>query len=261
MRRDGDPQLRQRLFDRWVADLALPLAPTVDGLRFSALANPAGTALLLLESPEPLPFSGDVRLAVTHRVLATPNPPPGVPRPLVRFAAGLVFEREGVRGPVPDAVVALAEEARTLVHAVATRRLPGRVEYRLYRVRVEPGPEGPVLQGELVQVRPTPPVAPGFPPRPLRVPRDYVALLDAVGGLLAPPLPLPVETEQEVALAILTNSVEDRALLIPAAPLASDTYTFAWSLDRERYRAAVADDDTRYRASVTTAIPILATGG
>ncbi len=153
-------------------------------------------------------------------------------------------------------------EARTLVHAVASRRLPGRVEYRLYRVRVEPGPEGPVLQGELVQVRPTPPVAPGFPPRPLRVPSGPRR---AARRRRRPPGARRCRSRsrpsEEVALAILTNSVEDRALLIPAAPLASDTYTFTWSLDRQRYRAAVADDDTRYRASVTTAIPILATGG
>jgi hypothetical protein len=47
--------------------------------------------------------------------------------------------------------------------------------------------------------------------------------------------------------------------LIPSAPLATDTYTFTWTLDRQRCRSSVADDTTHYRATVTTVMPILAT--
>jgi len=213
--------------------------------------------LLVLESPEPLPFSRDVRLTVTHRVTSIPDVPHGVPRSLLRFAAGLRFARDTLHGPVPDDVAPLVSEARTLVHAVRAR-LFNRVEYRLYRVRVEATPEGNVLEGELVQVRPTPPVPPTLPPRPLRIPPDHIALLDAAGRPLTPALPLPVEHEEAVDLHVLTNSVEDRALVIPSAPLASDTYTFTWTLERQRYRSPVVDDTTHYRATVTTVIPILA---
>src|SRR4029079_8576328 len=110
---DADPQVRQRLFDRWVGELAVPLSPTVEGLRFGAGAGGAGTQLLVLESPEPLPFSRDVRLTVTHRVTSIPDVPHGVPRSLLRVAAGLRFARDTLHGPVPDDVAPLVSEART----------------------------------------------------------------------------------------------------------------------------------------------------
>ena len=74
-------------------------------------------------------------------------------------------------------------------------------------------------------------------------------LLDAEGLPLAPALPLPVEQDVAVPLALLSNDVEDRVLLIPSAPMAADTYTWTWSIDRARYRSAVIDDEVRYRAS------------
>jgi hypothetical protein len=260
MAADADPQVRQRLFDRWVAQLAIPLSPTVEGLHLGSVADGGGTRLLVLESPEPLPFSRDVRLSVTHVVMSAPDPPPGVPRPLLELAAGLVFARDTVEGPVPAGAEPLAGQARALVHAVRVDRLTTRVEYRIHRVRVDSTADGPVLAGELVQVRTTPPVPPGFPPRPLRTPPDHVALLDATGRPLAPALPLPFEREETVDLDVLTNSVEDRALLIPAGPLAADTYTFTWTIDRQRYRSPVVDDTTHYRATAATVTPILPTG-
>ncbi|WP_327085605.1 hypothetical protein OIE66_25020 [Nonomuraea sp. NBC_01738] len=126
----ADPQLRQRLFDAWIGELALPLAPVVDGIRLSALGDAGGTSLVLLESPEPLPFSRDVSLIVS--------------------------------GPGDEAV----------------------------------------------------------------------------------------------DVAVLTNSVEDRALLIPAAPLAPGTYVLSFALDRSRYRAAAQDATTNYRATATMTVSI-----
>jgi hypothetical protein len=255
---DADPQLRQRLFDRWIAELAVPLSRAVDGLRLGVVAAGDGAQLLLLESPEPLPFSRDVGLSVTHRVVSVPDPPLGVSRALLRFAAGLVFARDRVHGPVPAEVAPLVAQARTLVYAVRADRLLQRVEYRIYQVAIDNA--SGELEGDLVQVRPAPPVGPGLPRRPLRIPVDHVALLDATGQPLAPALPLPFAHDEAVDLAVLTNSVEDRALLIPAAPLATDTYRFAWTIDRPRYRAVVVDETTNYRASVITAVPIRGLG-
>ena len=248
MTADADPQVRQRLFDRWVAELAVPLSPTVPGLRL----NGVGNAMLVLETPEPLPFSRDVALTVTHRVRVQPDPPAGVPRPLLRFAAGLVFARDTVTGPVRDDVASVVSQARTLVHAVSVDRLTGTIEYRMYRVRVANGPDGPILTGDLVAVRNTPPTIPTIPPRRLQIPVDHVALLDAAGRPLAPSIPLPVEREVTVPVAILTNSAEDHALLIPAIALEPDTYTFTFSVDRPRYRA----DPTPYRASAAITVVI-----
>jgi hypothetical protein len=146
----------------------------------------------------------------------------------------------------------VASQARTLVHAVSVDRLTGTIEYRMYRVRVANGPDGPILTGDLVEVRNTPPTVPGFPPRRLRIPVDHIALLDAAGRPLAPAIPLPVERVVTVAAAILTNSVEDRALWIPATALEPDDYTFTFSVDRPRYRA----DPTPYRVSAATSVRI-----
>jgi hypothetical protein len=251
----SDAQLRQRLFDRWVAELAVPLASTVDGLRLRRVADTTGVRLLVLESPEPLPFSTDVSLSVTHRVRSVVDPPPDLPRELLRFAADLVLGRDTVSGSVPDGIAATVRQARTLVHAVADR-LTQRLRYAVYRVRVS-GPAGAVeLTGELVEVRTTPVLLPGFPPRPLRVPADHIVLLDAAPEPVSAPIPLPTEREVTVPASILTNSVEDRALLIPDGPLAADAYTFTFSVDRARLRTPVIDETTRYRRSATLTVTI-----
>jgi hypothetical protein len=260
MTSDADPQARQRLFDRWIAELVIPLSPTVEGLRLGVVADAGGTRLLVLESPEPLPFSRDVRLTATHRVTSVPNPPIDVPRSLLRFAAGLVFARTTVRGPVPDDAEVVVRRARTLVLAAPADRLTRRVEYRIYRVRVDDS-LGLVLEGDLVDVRPTPPVLPGLPPRPLRIPVNHVALLDAAGRPVAPVLPLPVEHDATVDLRVLTNGIEDRALLIPASPMAPDVYTFNWTIDRPRYRSPVVDDTVRYRAAAVSTVTLAASTG
>ncbi len=253
---EADPQARQRLFDRWVAEASIPIAQAVPGVRLAAVGDTAGARLLLLESPERLPFSSDVTITATHRVVGLPGPPPvGVPRALLRFAADLVFARDGVSGDVPDDVLALVSQARQLVHAVRTTP-QSRAVYRFYDVRVRTSPEGSVLTGELVEVRPLPPLTLTFPPRPRRFPVDHVGLLDDDGDLLGVPLPLPVERDEEVPLALISNSVEDRTLLVPETPLVPDTYTVTFRLDRQRYRAAVADDDSRYRASAVLQVSI-----
>jgi hypothetical protein len=250
MMSDADRQVRQRLFDRWVAEAAIPIATTVAGVRLNAVGDTAGARVLLLESPEPLPFSTDVSIAMTHRVTRPAGPPPaGVPRSLLRFAADLVFARNGVAGTVPTDVVGLVGQARRLVHAVRSGP-QARTVYRFYDVTVRTSSAGSLLTGDLVQVRPTP------PPRPLRFPADHIGLFDNDGELLGALLPLPVEREEPVPLMVLSNSVEDRVLLIPQTPLAPDTYSVTIELDRQRYRAAVADGDSRYRASASLQIQV-----
>ncbi|MGH3240023.1 MAG: hypothetical protein ACRDNL_06560, partial [Spirillospora sp.] len=225
---EGDPQIRQRLFDRWISELAIPLSPSVPGLRLGSV----GPRLLVLESPERLPFSRDVSLRVTHTVQG--QPPSDAPRELLEFAAGLVFGDGVVDGPISAKALPTVSETHTLVHSV--RGLSG-PEYRLYSAEID----GTLFHGDLGRTRKTPP----FP-----MPLDHVRLLDASGKPLGPALPLPVERTLEIDLAVLTNSTEDRALLIPAAPLAPDTYTLTWTIDRPRYRSA--DDNDRYRATVST---------
>ena len=255
---EADPQVRQRLFDRWIGELAIPLSSReVDGVKLGICAATAGTRLLLIESPEPLPLSRDVRLEVTHRVKAMPPVPPSVPRAVVQLVAGLVFSAAGVEGPVPAAAESFARDARTLVRAVRRDRLGRRIEYRVYRVRVDDSARL-TLRGELVEVRPRPPMTPGFPPRPIRLPVDHVLLVDADGVPLAPALPLPLEQDVVVPLAVLSNDVEDRVLVIPAGPMEADTYTWTWTIDRARYRAAMVDDGVSYRRSAEWRVTVAA---
>jgi hypothetical protein len=252
----ADPQARQRLFDRWVADLVLPLTSTTDGVRISSVADGAGTRMLLLESPEPLPFSRDVTLVVTHRVRTIPGPPPaGVPRSMLRFAADLAFTRDAVSGTIPSDVVGVIRAARTLVLSTREGAL-GRIVYRIYDVTVRTGPRRSELVGELREVRNAPPGSPTFPRRPRRFPADHIGLFDAQDEVIGALLPLPVERDEVVPLVVLSNSSEDRVLLIPLTPFASDLFTFSFAVDRERYRSAGADAEARYRRSATLRVAL-----
>jgi len=101
-------------------------------------------------------------------------------------------------------------------------------------------------------------MTPGFPPRPIRLPVDHVLLVDADGVPLAPALPLPLEQDVVVPLAVLSNDVEDRVLVIPAGPMEADTYTWTWTIDRARYRAAMVDDGVSYRRSAEWRVTVAA---
>ena len=90
----GDGQVRQRAFDRWTTELALPLQRSPEGVRLSGDAR-----LMLLESPEPLPLSGDVRLAVTHIVTGFPGGITELPRPWLALARSIEFRRDRVSRP------------------------------------------------------------------------------------------------------------------------------------------------------------------
>ncbi len=249
----GDGQLRQRLFDAWVSGLVLPLATEVDRLRISDVeAEPtSGAQVLLLESPEPLPLSRDVSLRMTHEVTGPVAPPPrGVGPGLVAFAAGLSFRRVRggglVRGGVADEVLSTVEDAVRLVHSVRVQRPLPRTEFHVYDVGVTRGPRGAVLEGRLVEVLTRPPFR---GPRPVRMPVDHVALFDRRGEVIVNVIPLSSRRTETVSLTVLTNAAEDRALLVAPTPLAPDTYTLHLDLDRARYRAALADAESRYRAS------------
>ena len=195
-------------------------------------------------------------ITVTHRVVGLPGPPPvGVPRALLRFAAGLVFARDRVTGPVADDVLGLVDQARRLVHAV--RSAPqSRTVYRVYDVHVRTSPTGSVLTGDLVEVRPLPPLTLTFPPRPHRFPVDHVGLFDVDGDLLGVPLPLPVERDEEVPLTLISNSVEDRALLIPqGVPGAGHLHLHVDDRTAATPSAPLVDDTTHYRAGADDARP------
>lgn len=60
------PAERQRLFDEWVATLALPLRQRPERIEIGARRDGSGVELLLIEGPEPLLIGGEVTLRVWH---------------------------------------------------------------------------------------------------------------------------------------------------------------------------------------------------
>ena len=104
----SDREARQRVFDRWVAGLAVPLAKGAhapERLTVTRIGSGAGTDALLLEGPEPLPFSEDVTLVMSHWV-QTRFPLPGGDRPWSDLFEAEVVEavrRAGGIGSAPTA--------------------------------------------------------------------------------------------------------------------------------------------------------------
>jgi hypothetical protein len=68
MRPDADPAARQALFERWVRELGLPLTDDVIALELGRFVVGGQTRLLLLESPEALDFTEEVRTTLSRRV-------------------------------------------------------------------------------------------------------------------------------------------------------------------------------------------------
>lgn len=64
MARGADPLARQRAFGEWCAQLGALLCATVGRLEISRRDAPGGAAFLLLESPEPIPFSEDMTVVM-----------------------------------------------------------------------------------------------------------------------------------------------------------------------------------------------------
>lgn len=240
----GDSQLRQRVFDRWVAELAVPLQTRPQHLHLSGDAR-----LLVLESPEPLPVSRDVRVTVSRTVTDVPTQFPPLLRPWLALARSLEFPRGVVRAVVPVSLVDVVARARHLVLAVADR-FTRRVRFHWYRVALD----GTVLRGVLEDIGAGPPV---FRPALANLAVGHVALLERFGDVVGVPVPVPVTTTVTVPLKVLTNATETAALLIPTAgAFASDVHEFRFDLDRARYRSASADAASTYRASATWQVSV-----
>lgn len=158
---------------------------------------------------------------------------------------------------MPADVAALVARARTLVHAVRADRLLQRLEYHVYRVAVDTA--SGELEGDLVQVRPTPRSDPASS-RDRCPSRSITWRCSTRTANRSRPRSRCRSSTTRRSLLRCSPTASRTALLIPAAPLATDTYRFAWTIDRRRYRAVVVDGTTNYRASVITAVPIRGAG-
>ena len=100
MRSGADPTIRQSAFDRWTVELAVALRRAVDRLEVSRRLTAGATEFLLIESPEPLPVSEDVEIA------------------LVRI------EEDASRTPIGTALLSDATECRIYVLPLSSAGVP-----------------------------------------------------------------------------------------------------------------------------------------
>jgi hypothetical protein len=279
MKGDADQEVRQRLFDRWVLELGLPLRPEVTQLQLSRSSDSSGAAqLFLLESPEPLPFSIDITAGLKKRHILPPGclgfferlltrstdavrtlirpsvRPRPVPQVLRDFADGLHFANGRVAGVVPpgifDAIVTAPHRLVRAVDTDGTRRL------EVYDVHLRAGRGSNfTLDGTRVQ---DPDVMTSDLHLSVRAFETLevgeLGLADDRGRVIGPFVPVTEAIDLDVELVILTNGDETRALLIPvtvggaSAPQTAGRYRLQLDLDRQRFRTQTADPTTNYRA-------------
>ncbi|MGE0398275.1 MAG: hypothetical protein AB7T06_16345 [Kofleriaceae bacterium] len=248
---DADPAARDALFNAWIGALAIPLQTDVGNVAVSMYELGNATRLLLLESPEPIPFSKDVSVTLTK--LTGGHWPPN----WLDDLADTAFDEL-------TAAVALPRLSRPPRGNVAIVRSAHDGQLRVFTGRIEPRPEG---GGRLIARR-TADVRlhePGALPLLGTLRPGGVALVDLdalevlgetlpVDGLPLPPQPAPT-------LAVLTDASDCRALLIPirnnaAVPLDVGRWRLSFALDRERWHE-VAPASAASRLTATAGITVV----
>jgi hypothetical protein len=188
---------------------------------------------LLVESPEPLPFSTDVSITVAHWV-------PG------GFGGwGDIGGWDDLGNlhlaMVTDEVGSAAERARWLVHSPADDEPVA--AFDVGRVTGRPGTMVPIahqVDAADVAVRPDPGTA---------------VFVDANGEIVGWPFPVHPGHWQELPVRVLSDGDETRAILIPtdasgqAAALPARRYRLQFAIDRARWRADAPDATSSYRAT------------
>lgn len=246
-----DRELRQRLFDTWTQQLKLPLRTRIPKLEISPVQSAGGTDMLLMESPEPLPFSRDVGLKVFKLSWVVSGVIDRVSEET--FQVDFRFNRmTGIflHGKVGKALSKTA-------YAVCARMVENNLQYEIYDVKSQEmerrgmhieGPlswvirpadlhrhELPLLHAEMEALAP-----------------DEVMFLDNAGVAIGPKSGLVLKNVWEaVPVAILTDGDECRSLIIPlssdgsqTAPLTKGPHILSFSLDRMRHRSINPDKDS-----------------
>lgn len=98
MKPGADPERRQRLHEQWQRALGVAIDARPDRLGITSLHDGSAIVALLLESPEPLPFSRDVELEAWRRIFDVVAPGGGAWQPTVVRAGGVLAATEA---PLP----------------------------------------------------------------------------------------------------------------------------------------------------------------
>jgi hypothetical protein len=252
MRPAADSEARERLFERWVRELALPVRADPTEVTITRYVAAGVTDVLLVESPEPLPFSRDVTVAIERAVPAVVVAPGSIEE----WIAELSFEVLEQIVPDPPAPFAAV---RRIIRAVA-----GPTGRELQRYDLLPGPGvglGMAMSWTDTLVGPAAAsVHPSLQP-------GHVLLLDGTNHVIGgpylddpwslPPIWLPVPAR------ILGDGSERRALVIPIGttppghtPFTSGAHRLTFSIDRPRWRSGTPTGTTNYRASHVISIDL-----
>jgi hypothetical protein len=232
----SDREARQRVFDQWVAALAVPIgkgAHAPQRLLVTRIGNGATADALLIESPEPLPFSTDVTIKVAHWV-------PG------GFGGwGDIGGWDDLGNlhlaMVTDEVAHATERARWLVHSPADGQPVA--TFDVGRVTGRPRTMVPIahrVDAATVAVRPDPGTA---------------VLVDANGEVIGWPFPVNPGHWEDAPARVLSDGDETRAFVIPtdasghAVALPARRYRLQFAIDRSRWRVDAPDAVSNYRAT------------
>jgi hypothetical protein len=229
----ADPQARQALFTKWVTALALALRQQPEGLCVSRWTGPNGTLALLVESPEPLPFSRDVSVTLIEHIKPkwTPIGPPAAQAALLH----LQFQGTLVTVPIQFAIFRTGDMMVRISQTAAGPTLAVYSPPLRTLAIVTPGhllqiiPEGTVVPPALNALR-------KFPDGTIALLRNQVLLAAVNPGIPTGPVDKPVP------LVVFSNGPETAALLLPSSGggslsvLGPGSFTLKFAIQRERWR-------------------------
>lgn len=280
MQASADPQERQALFDSIVNQLGIGLQKAPLNATLSRLTDTNGTFGLVLQSPEPISLTRDVKFTLTKRVLKWVWGPIVVSHPVARppltlasvTASALASKSENVAvspapAPAPPAqlsAIAFAEDSVTIPagqaafnageRIVRVVKSDGSPQFQIYDTPVSPqkggAAVGPLLETlPLSQALKHPQLAPATQLTP-----GSIAVIPKGGGIGPIFDGHWVTIDVPVPMVALSNGAETSILFLSqnAAYLGPGTYRLHAVLDRDRWSASTeADPEQHYHDEQT----------
>jgi hypothetical protein len=286
MQPDADPAARQSLFERWVQPLGLPLKDEVNALEISRFVVGGKSGLFVIESPEPLDFTEEIKVTLARRDHGAPPPLSGtvgskVDRIELRkqrsredlaqvlIAPDINAKLKQPKNPLLDVTKHDTElEVRLDLSAVADPAAPllivevaGKKTQRtliVYSFKIPRGASGEVT----VRAVKTDEIVIDMLNSSL-VPPELANLAIGTFALVSANLKIilgtfvPGYVWTQIAVRLIQDAAGAHALIVPAngavhTPLVSGTYRIQLTLDRQRWPTTDAPDElNRYTRAVT----------
>ncbi|MCP4002254.1 MAG: hypothetical protein GY727_15195 [Gammaproteobacteria bacterium] len=250
-------EARQRLFETWIQDLGLALRESPKQLEITRVNNSSSVALLLLESPEPLPFSQDVEVILWHRKLILSTTPPDLPVEFLEVANNLDLTHDNL---VATNLSQRATKILRKVHwVISTSANNNKKVFKIFKVDQSRRRRANQLRAQLLEVIQTDFF--GYTTNNLISGLTHLnagenVFLDHSGKVLGDIFLLPQFEYRVIPSRVLSNGQENHAIIIPSdhsvqahIPLPTGRYQLEFKLDRVRYRVNNPDSESNYRAN------------